>query len=104
MIDTGSGLDSLVQVGHNFRLGRCCVVVAQVGLAGSKALRDFVQVGGQAVIAGHIRIGPGARIGVQVGVMSDLPAAAAVVGSPAQARREFFRQVVVLKRIARRGD
>jgi hypothetical protein len=46
VIGTGSGLDNLGLVGHNFRLGRCCVVVAQVSLAGSKVLRDFVQVAG----------------------------------------------------------
>jgi acetyltransferase-like isoleucine patch superfamily enzyme len=62
---------------------------------------DFVQVGGQAAIAGHLRIGEGARIGAQAGVMSDVPSGAALVGSPAQPRQEFFRQVATLKRMAR---
>ncbi|WP_043344820.1 UDP-3-O-(3-hydroxymyristoyl)glucosamine N-acyltransferase [Belnapia moabensis] len=101
MIGAGSRLDNLVQIGHNVRLGRCCVVVAQVGIAGSTVLEDFVQVGGQAAIAGHIRIGQGAKIGAQAGVMSDVPCGVALVGSPAQPRQEFFRQVAVLKRMAR---
>ena len=101
VVGAGSRLDNLVQVGHNVRLGRCCVVVAQVGIAGSTALEDFVQVGGQAAIAGHIRIGHGARIGAQAGVMSDVPPGAALVGSPARPRHEFFRQVATLKRMAR---
>src|SRR5439155_25332155 len=62
VIGAGSRLDNLVQIGHNVCLGRCCVIVAQVGIAGSTVLGDFVQVGGQAAIAGHIRIGQGARI------------------------------------------
>ena len=103
MIGAGSRLDNLVQIGHNVRLGRCCVIVAQVGIAGSTVLEDFVQVGGQAAIAGHIRIGQGARLGAQAGVISDVPAGAALVGSPAQPRQEFFRQVAVLKRMTRRG-
>jgi len=103
VIGAGSRLDNLVQIGHNVRLGRCCVVVAQVGIAGSAVLEDFVQIGGQAAIAGHIRIGQGARIGAQAGVMSDVPAGAALVGSPAQPRQEFFRQVAALKRMIRRG-
>ena len=102
VVGAGSRLDNLVQIGHNVRLGRCCVVVAQVGIAGSTVLEDFVQVGGQAAIAGHIRIGHGARIGAQAGVMSDVPPGAALVGSPAQPRHEFFRQVATLKRMARR--
>ena len=36
-------------------------IVAQVGIAGSAVLEDFVQVGGQAAIAGHLRIGQGAQ-------------------------------------------
>jgi UDP-3-O-[3-hydroxymyristoyl] glucosamine N-acyltransferase len=99
VIGAGSRLDNLVQIGHNVRLGRCCVVVAQVGIAGSTVLEDFVQLGGQAAVAGHLRIGKGARVGAQAGVMADVPPGAALVGSPAQPRREFFRQVAVLKRL-----
>jgi UDP-3-O-[3-hydroxymyristoyl] glucosamine N-acyltransferase len=101
VIGAGSRLDNLVQIGHNVRLGRCCVIVAQVGIAGSTVLEDFVQVGGQAAMAGHVRIGKGARIGAQAGVISDVPPSAALVGSPAQPRQEFFRQMVALKRMAR---
>jgi UDP-3-O-[3-hydroxymyristoyl] glucosamine N-acyltransferase len=102
VVGAGSRLDNLVQIGHNVRLGRCCVVVAQVGIAGSAVLEDFVQVGGQAAIAGHLRVGKAARIGAQAGVMSDVPPGTALVGSPAQPRQEFFRQVAALKRMARR--
>jgi UDP-3-O-[3-hydroxymyristoyl] glucosamine N-acyltransferase len=102
VIGAGSRLDNLVQIGHNVRLGRCCVVVAQVGIAGSTVLEDFVQVGGQAAMAGHLRVGKGARIGAQAGVISDVPPGAAFIGSPAQPRQEFFRQVVALRRITRR--
>ena len=73
IIGAGSRLDNLVQIGHNVRLGRCCVIVAQVGIAGSTVLEDFVQVGGQAAMAGHVHIGQGAQIGAQAGVISDVP-------------------------------
>ena len=42
VIGAGSRLDNLVQIGHNVRLGRCCVIVAQVGISGSTVLEDFV--------------------------------------------------------------
>jgi UDP-3-O-[3-hydroxymyristoyl] glucosamine N-acyltransferase len=99
IIGAGSRLDNLVQIGHNVRLGRCCVIVAQVGIAGSTILEDFVQVGGQAAMAGHVRIGRGAQIGAQAGVISDVPAGAMLLGSPAQPRKEFFRQVALLRRM-----
>ena len=31
VIGAGSRLDNLVQIGHNVRLGRCCIVVSQAG-------------------------------------------------------------------------
>ena len=90
VIGAGSRLDNLVQIGHNVVLGRCCVIVAQVGIAGSTVLEDFVQVGGQAALDGHLRIGRGARIGAQAGVMRDVPSGAEVVGSPCSAKTRFL--------------
>jgi UDP-3-O-[3-hydroxymyristoyl] glucosamine N-acyltransferase len=100
VIGGGCRLDNLVQIGHNVRLGRCCVIVANAGISGSTVLDDFVVVGGQAGLAGHLRIGERARIGAQAGVIRNVPAGADVVGSPAVAAREFFRQVATLRRLA----
>jgi UDP-3-O-[3-hydroxymyristoyl] glucosamine N-acyltransferase len=102
VIGAGSRLDNLVQIGHNVRLGRCCVVVAQAGISGSTVLDDYVVVAAQAGLTGHLRIGPRARIGAQAGVMADVAEGADVVGSPAQPVRQFFREVAWLRRMARR--
>jgi UDP-3-O-[3-hydroxymyristoyl] glucosamine N-acyltransferase len=102
LIGAGSRLDNLVQIGHNVVLGRCCVIVAQVGISGSTVLEDFVRVGGQAGIAGHLRIGREAEIGAQSGLMSDLDPGARVLGSPAQPIKNFFRQMVTLKKMTKR--
>jgi len=102
VIGAGSRVDNLVQIGHNVRLGKCCVVVAQVGISGSTVLEDFVQVGGQAAFTGHVTIGRGAQVGAQAGVISDIAPGAIVLGSPAQPRHEFFRQVATVKRLAKR--
>lgn len=101
VIGAGSRLDNLVQIGHNVHLGRGCVVVAQVGISGSTILEDHVMLGGQAGLTGHLRIGRKARVGAQAGVMSDVPAGADVVGSPAQPVRAFFREVAAVRRLVR---
>ncbi|MDQ2762197.1 MAG: UDP-3-O-(3-hydroxymyristoyl)glucosamine N-acyltransferase, partial [Pseudomonadota bacterium] len=103
VIGMGSRLDNLVQIGHNVRIGRFCVIVAQAGISGSTVLEDHVMIAGQAGLTGHLRIRSRARIGAQAGIMSDVPAAADVVGSPALPVREFFRQVALLRRLARTG-
>ena len=102
VIGAGSRLDNLVQIGHNVRLGRCCIVVSQAGISGSTELEDFVTIAAQAGLIGHIRIGRKARIGAQAGVMSDVAADADVIGSPAMPFREFFRNVATLRRLSRR--
>ena len=102
LIGAGSRLDNLVQIGHNVRLGRCCIVVSQAGISGSTVLEDFVVVAAQAGLIGHLRIGAKARIGAQAGVMRDVAAAADVLGAPAIPVREFFRQVMTLRKLATR--
>jgi len=102
VVQAGSRIDNLVQIGHNVRIGRCCVLVAQSGVAGSSVLEDFVSLGAQAGISGHVTIGARARIGAQGGVMSDVAAGTDVAGSPAMPVREFFRNVAVLRRLARK--
>ena len=101
VIGAGSRIDNLVQIAHNVRLGRCCVIVAQAGIAGSATLGDFVVVAGQAGLNGHITVGSRARIGAQAGVMSDLAAGTDVVGSPAEPVRDFFRGIAALRKLTR---
>jgi UDP-3-O-[3-hydroxymyristoyl] glucosamine N-acyltransferase len=103
VIGDGSRIDNLVQIAHNVRIGRACVVVAQAGLSGSTVLEDQVMIGGQAGSAGHLRIGRGARIGAQAGLMSDVPAGTEVVGSPAQPVKAFFKEVATIRRWIRDG-
>jgi UDP-3-O-[3-hydroxymyristoyl] glucosamine N-acyltransferase len=102
VIGAGTRIDNMVQIGHGVRTGKCCVIVAQAGISGSTVLEDFVQVAAQVGMAGHLRIGTKARIGAQAGIMSDVAAGAEVLGSPAMPVREFFRNVAVLRRLARK--
>lgn len=102
VIGAGTRLDNLVQIGHNVRIGRCCVLVAQVGVSGSTVLDDFVMVGGQAGLAGHLKIGRGARVAAQSGVIGDVPAGAEYMGFPAEPSRGFLRGIATLRRLARR--
>src|SRR6476620_7095779 len=101
VIGAGPRLENFVQIGQHAILGRCCVIVAQAGISGSTVLEDFVRVGGQAAMAGHLRIGQGAQIGAQAGIISDVDAGAKVLGSPAQPIRDFFRQIATLKKMAK---
>lgn len=104
VIGAGTRIDNLVQIGHGVRIGRACVIVAQAGISGSTVLGDHVVVAGQAGLVDHLRVGAHARIGAQAGVMSDVPARASVVGSPAQPVKVFFKEVATIRRWIRAGQ
>src|SRR5512137_2808715 len=67
-VGDGTKIDNLVQIGHNVVVGRHCIIVAQVGVAGSTQLEDYVTLGGQVGVAGHLVIEKGAMVGAQSGV------------------------------------
>lgn len=103
VIAAGTWIDNLVQIGHNVKIGKGCVIVANVGISGSTELGDHVMVGGQAGIAGHLKIGAGARIAAQAGVHRDIEEGGAVGGSPAVPIKEWQRQSAKLRQLVRRG-
>ena len=76
------------------------------GLACSDGCRrcDFVMLGGQVGIIGHLTIGSGARIAGQSGVARDVAPGETVMGSPAVPIRDHHRQTHILRRLAKKGD
>jgi UDP-3-O-[3-hydroxymyristoyl] glucosamine N-acyltransferase len=82
-IGRGSKIDNLVQIGHNCRIGRHCIIVGQAGLSGSCVLGDYATIAGQAGLAGHLTVGARAVVGAQAGVTKDIPDGTYVLGSPA---------------------
>lgn len=101
VIGAGTRIDNLVQIAHGVQLGRCCVMAAQSGVAGSTIVEDFVMMGGQVAVAGHLVIGRGARLAARSGVMQNVPAGAEVGGTPAQPVRAWMREVAWLRRVTR---
>jgi UDP-3-O-[3-hydroxymyristoyl] glucosamine N-acyltransferase len=104
IIKQGTKIDNLVQIAHNVVIGRHCVIVAQVGIAGSTTIEDYVALGGQVAVKGHVRIGMGAQIAATSGVNGDVPPGARWGGIPARPMREWFREITALKKLASQGD
>jgi UDP-3-O-[3-hydroxymyristoyl] glucosamine N-acyltransferase len=101
VIGDGTKIDNLVHVGHNVRIGKLCLLMAQVGIAGSAHIGDGVLLAGQAGIGGHVEIGAGARIAGQAGVFGDVPAGETWSGYPARPHRESLRASGALLTLAK---
>jgi len=99
VIGEGTKIDNLVQIGHNVRVGKHCLLVAQVGIAGSTELGDYVVVAGQSGFAGHLKIGSGVQVAAKSAVLADVPENTKVMGIPAVPFREFARREAMIKRL-----
>ncbi len=93
VIGQGTKIDNLVQIAHNVKIGKNCVLAAQVGVSGSSIIEDNVIVGGQVGIADHVRIESGAIIGAQAGIPTGkiIRRGLTVWGTPARPIDDFKR-------------
>ena len=73
VIGEGTKIDNLVQIAHNVRVGRHCLIAAQTDIAGGVTVGDFVTMGGQVGIAKNVAIGDGATLAGRSTVSSDVP-------------------------------
>jgi UDP-3-O-[3-hydroxymyristoyl] glucosamine N-acyltransferase len=101
IVGDGCKIDNLVQIGHNSKLGKFCIMAGNSGLAGSVTLGNGVIIGGSASIKDHTVIGDGAIVGAGSGVTGDIPAGKTMLGYPAVEARDALKQWAILKRLVR---
>ncbi len=99
VIGRGTKIDNLVQIGHNVQIGEHCIVISQVGIAGSAKLGKYVVLAGQVGVAGHLNLGNQVTVGAQSGVMHDLPDGQSFWGTPCQPEKTTKRQIIALHQL-----
>lgn len=99
VIGAGTKVDNLVQIAHNVRIGKHCLIIAQVGISGSTVLGDGVVLAGQAGVAGHLNIGSGAIIAGGTGVSRSLKPKEKVRGPTAEPIMLYNRVAVLQRRL-----
>lgn len=101
VIGEGTKIDNLVQIGHNTRIGRRAIIVAQVGFSGSCEVGDYAVLGGQVGVADHLKIGAGAYVAAKAGVTRSLEGGKVFGGFPAKPVEQWRREVGALSRLAK---
>ena len=104
IIGSGTKIDNLVQIGHNVIVGENCIIVAQVGIAGSTKIGDGAMIAGQAGISGHLSVGDNAVIAGGSGVTKNVADGTKVAGYPAINIQDWHRQVIFLKNSIKKQD
>lgn len=99
VIRRGTKIDNLAQIAHNCVIGEDCIIVAQVGIAGSTTLGNNVIIGGQAGIAGHISICDNVMIGGQSGVSNTIKEPGVYSGTPTMPHKDWLKTSMTLPRL-----
>lgn len=98
-VGRGTKMDNLVQVGHNVQIGPHCIIVGQVGLAGTVTLGAGVVLGGQSAVRDHVTMGDGSMAAGCSGVAEDVDPKMIVSGLPALPHRQSLREQAALRRL-----
>ena len=98
-IGEGTKIDNLVQIGHNVVIGKHCIIVACVAIAGSAIIGDYVVIAAQVGIAGHVSVGSQSTLAARCGVTRDLPAKGTYLGFPAIPVGEEKRRLASVNRL-----
>ncbi|MGB2402858.1 MAG: UDP-3-O-(3-hydroxymyristoyl)glucosamine N-acyltransferase [Akkermansiaceae bacterium] len=99
VIGEGSKVDNLVQIAHNVRIGKHCLVVAQSGIAGSSSLGNYVTLAAQAGVGGHIKIHDRAVLTAKAAALKDLKGDMVYKGMPARPIREEQKKLALIARL-----
>jgi UDP-3-O-[3-hydroxymyristoyl] glucosamine N-acyltransferase len=107
VIGENTKIDNLVQIAHNVRIGRNCVLAAFTGISGSVTIGDGGRLGGRVGVADHVNIGSGVQLAAAAAVMRDVPDGETWGGYPARPAKGWLREVAWLTRqatgLGRRG-
>lgn len=99
VVESGTKIDNSVQVAHNVKIGKNCLIIAQSGISGSATIEDNVIIAGQSGIVGHLTVGKNSVIAARSVVTRCLPENSVVAGFPAKAKNEENKIKASLKKL-----
>ncbi len=97
-IGQGTKIDNLVQIAHNVRIGKHCLIISQTGIAGSATLGNHVILAGKVAINGHITLKDQVVVAACSGVSKSLEPGR-YAGVPVMKLSEYNKNSVLLRNI-----
>lgn len=100
LIGEGTKIDNLVQIGHNVKIGKHCIIISQTGISGSSKIGNYVTLAAKCGIAGHITLADRVIIAGMAGVISDVAEEGSFqFGYPSKDKREWAKQQMYQKKV-----
>jgi len=99
LVGDGTKIDNSVQIAHNVKIGKNCLIVAQTGISGSATIEDNVIIAGQSGIVGHLTVGKNSVIAARSVVTRCLPENSVVAGFPAIPKNDENKIKASLKKL-----
>jgi UDP-3-O-[3-hydroxymyristoyl] glucosamine N-acyltransferase len=95
VIGAGTKIDNLVQVAHNVKMGKCCLLAGQTGIGGSAVIGNGVVFAGRAGAIDNIKIGDGVVVALNSIVSRDVLAGQTILWMPPQEMQREMRCIAV---------
>lgn len=99
VIGEGTKIDNLVQIAHNARIGKHCLLVAQAGVAGSSTLGAYVTMAAKSGLSGHVSLGDQVVLAGMAGAAKDISAPGVYLGLPARPFKEELKARAAMGRL-----
>lgn len=93
IVGAGTRIDNSVQIAHNCKVGKGCVLCGHSGLAGSAVIEDYVVLGGKAGVGPDAHLGMGTQVAgaAMVNEGAEWPAGSKLGGHPARDLKEWMK-------------
>lgn len=104
VIGEGTKIDNLVQIGHNVIIGKHCLIVSQVGIAGSAKIEDYVTIAAQSGVGGHVTVGSNSIFAARAGITTSLEGGNVYAGYPAIPMKEDTKIKAHVRRLPKTLD
>jgi len=104
VIGKGTKTSNLIAIGHGTTIGPYCLLVAQVGIAGSAHLGHHCTLGGQVGVVGHITIGDEVTVGAKAGIINNVSDKEVLLGQPASPIQDAKRQLLMVAKLPEMRD
>jgi UDP-3-O-[3-hydroxymyristoyl] glucosamine N-acyltransferase len=103
-IGAGTKIDNIIQIAHNVVIGKCCLIAAQVGIAGSAQIGNDVVLAGHVGVADNLKIGDGVIAAARSVILRDVEAGKTIFGFPAKDIKEEMRIISLIGRLPKMAE